>query len=220
MKRLTVTAITALGLLAAAPASAAPPTLVPVAFEGSGEQTIIYDYNNDEGGPILTFNQHFDWRLAGAGRPLRLPKRGGTSATLPIQVRVISAGGGTFGDFERGDVQYTCSADRSYRTRATLRVRAVRSGWRLTLQALKGLDPGPPACTDATAGQGFSWPTGGDWFVQRLRDGGRVGRTPARRLAVRIGSSETSHDCSDDPRISLRCVEAVRWSGRLQLRRR
>jgi hypothetical protein len=210
------TCLIALALVA--PASAADRVL-PSALDGSLDQSVTYDYNNDAKGPVLFFRQQVTWTLEGGRRPVRLPRRGATTAKLRIAVHIVSNGGGVFAD-QRGDVPYTCSADRRYPTAAKLRAVATERGWRLTLHPLGGLEPGPPVCTDATAGASFGWPTGGDWFVQRMASSMRLRSPLPRATPFKLGGGPASHDCSDDPRIPLRCTETLGWSGKLELRRR
>ena len=116
----------------ASPASGAERRVSVQALSGSGTYSIVHDNPDDTIGPVLYFNQRFDWQLLPDARRavLRLPERGRQRLRAAVRAHVSSTGGSH-------SFPYTCQAQNTYTTTALVEAKASRSGWRLQIRPLR-----------------------------------------------------------------------------------
>ena len=193
-------------------------------LSGSGNYSDSLARTEGDPGPAVYASQHFEWAIAPntRRRVLALPRHGRTKVAVPLQVHLVSNGGGTYVDFVVSpprEVSYTCHADAIYQTRASLLARARRDGWRLTLRSIKELEPGAPECTDEFAQDYFFWGTGGDWFAGESVARQTLAVGQSRGSTVEFTNSPPANDCTEVPGVTPACTENLAWTATLRLKR-
>jgi hypothetical protein len=223
--RASLAALVIGAVAAASPAAWSATRRVEIrSLSGSGDYSDWLARSDGEPGAQVYASHHLDWAIPAKSRRriLTLPAAGAGAIAVPLRVHIVSTGGGTYFDAVASppqDVAYTCTGEATHRTRATVRAKARRGGWKLRLRAIKRFAPGAPECTDTFAEDYFTWGTGGDWLAEELVGRASLPRAATRDATVEFANDPPPHDCTDVPGITPACTADLAWTAKLHVAR-
>ena len=221
--RVTIALALVLAVAAAATPAAASRQARVRELAGSGDYSDSLARSDGKPGAQVYSSQHFEWAIAPGSRrrALGLKRHGVTSVSVPLQMHVVSSGGGVYMDFVGStpkEVSYTCSAESTYRTRVSLQATPAPGGrWSVRMGPLEPLQTGTPECTDSYAQDYFSWGTGGDWFVDQSTAVAPLPRGKRRKVKLVFANDPVAQDCTEVPGITPACTQDLAWTATARL---